>query len=173
MSTAQLTLSFSSPESLVKAPKPKTTYCPLYECQLVRCKALAYEVGQMNSTDNAQRVVRELTRPVLENSTTEKFMIVSVDTKLKPIGLHEITSGTLDASLVHPREVFQPAMLANASGIFLVHNHPSGDLTPSRQDREVTDRLRKCGELLGIQVFDHIIVGHSAGEWNSASLATC
>jgi DNA repair protein RadC len=100
----------------------------------------------------------------------EKFLIVTLDTKLKAIGLHVITSGTLDASLVHPREVFAPAILASASSIILVHNHPSGDLVPSRQDNEVTDRLRKVGELLGIQVVDHIIVGHENGEFRGQSL---
>lgn len=74
----------------------------------------------------------------------------------------EILVGTLSGSLVHPREVrevFKAAILANASGIILAHNHPSGDTAPSEQDREVTERLGKAGELLGIPVLDHIIVG--------------
>lgn len=62
-------------------------------------------------------------------------------------------------------------MLANASSIILVHNHPSGDLTPSAADRDVTDRLKKCGEIMGIQVIDHIVVGHADGVWNAVSLA--
>lgn len=69
--------------------------------------------------------------------------------------------GTLDASLVHPREVFKPAIRDSASSIILVHNHPSGDPTPSREDHAVTDRLTSSGELLGIDVLDHIIVART------------
>ncbi len=88
----------------------------------------------------------------------EEFHIVTLDTKHKPLRTHRITVGTLDASLVHPREVFRPAIRDSASAILLVHNHPSGDATPSREDHAVTDRLTKSGELLGINVLDHIIV---------------
>jgi DNA repair protein RadC len=149
-------------------------FIPVYETQLVRAKRVEYRAAAINSSAVAKRVILELTRPILENSTTEKFIVVSVDTKLKPIGVHVVTSGTLDASLVHPREVFQHAILANAASIFLVHNHPSGDLTPSGPDRDVTRRLKDCGQLLGIPVNDHIIVGHNDDYgWSAASLAEC
>lgn len=146
-------------------------FCPVYETQLVRSKRVEYKAERINSTDAAKRVILELTRPILENSTTEKFLVISCDTKLKPIGVHLVTSGTLDASLVHPREVFQHAILANASSIFLVHNHPSGDPTPSTADHSVTRRLKDVGDILGISVVDHIIVGHdeTAG-WHALSM---
>ncbi len=134
--------------------------CPVYVCELVRQKNVNYTAGKLNSSQNAKRVIAELVRPILENSPQEQFLIVSCDTKLKPIGVHLVTIGTLDASLVHPREVFRHALLANASAIFLVHNHPSGDLTPSREDIAVTQRLKSAGELLGVQVLDHVIVGY-------------
>ncbi len=89
----------------------------------------------------------------------EEFHIVTVDTKLQPIGRHQITVGTLDASLVHPREVFRPAIRDAAASVLLVHNHPSGDPTPSDEDRAVTDRLKRAGEIIGIKVLDHIVVG--------------
>lgn len=92
----------------------------------------------------------------------EEFHVVTLDTKLQPIQNHRITVGTLDASLVHPREVFKPAIRDSASAILLVHNHPSGDPTPSRQDREITERLKAAGDLLGIKVIDHIIVARSS-----------
>jgi DNA repair protein RadC len=92
------------------------------------------------------------------DATQEEFHIVTLDTKLQPIQSHKITVGTLDASLVHPREVFKPAIRDSAAAVLLVHNHPSGDPTPSRQDREITDRLKRSGELLGISVIDHVIV---------------
>lgn len=92
------------------------------------------------------------------DAVQEEFHIVTLDTKHKPIETHRITVGTLDASLVHPREVFRPAIRDAASAVLLVHNHPSGDPTPSREDRLVTDRLTKAGELIGINVLDHLIV---------------
>jgi DNA repair protein RadC len=88
----------------------------------------------------------------------EEFHIVTLDTKHKPIHRHFITRGTLDASLVHPREVFRPAIRDSASAVLLVHNHPSGDPTPSREDHAVTEQLTEAGRLLGITVLDHIVV---------------
>ena len=95
---------------------------------------------------------------LVDDACQEEFHIVTLDTKLQPISNHQITVGTLDSSLVHPREVFRPAIREAASSILLVHNHPSGDPTPSSQDRAVTDRLKRAGDLIGIQVIDHIIV---------------
>ncbi len=92
------------------------------------------------------------------DAVQEEFHIVTLDTKHKPIRSHQITVGTLDASLVHPREVFRPAIRDSASAILLVHNHPSGDPTPSREDHQVTTHLTDAGKLLGITVLDHIIV---------------
>lgn len=69
-----------------------------------------------------------------------------------------VSQGTLTASLVHPREVFRPALREAAAAVVLVHNHPSGDPTPSREDREITTRLAAAGELLGIPVLDHVVV---------------
>ena len=76
------------------------------------------------------------------------------------IDSHRITVGTLDASLVHPREVFRAAIRDAAKSIILVHNHPSGDATPSREDFQVTDRLEEVGTTIGISVLDHIVLGN-------------
>ena len=86
------------------------------------------------------------------DAVQEEFHIVTLDTKHKPIRTHRITVGTLDASLVHPREVFRPAIRDAASAVLLVHNHPSGDPTPSREDHQVTEQLTEAGKLLGINV---------------------
>jgi DNA repair protein RadC len=88
----------------------------------------------------------------------EQFHIVTLDTQYGPINNHLITIGTLDASLVHPREVFKFAIRDSASAIILVHNHPSGDPTPSKEDLNVTKRLEEVGTIVGIRVLDHIIV---------------
>ncbi|MCA9126750.1 MAG: DNA repair protein RadC [Planctomycetales bacterium] len=113
---------------------------------------------RINSTQAAISYCTRIFSRLAHDARQEEFHIVTLDTKLQPISNHRITVGTLDASLVHPREVFRPAIRDTASAVLLVHNHPSGDCTPSRQDREVTTRLKKAGELLGINVIDHIIV---------------
>ena len=104
----------------------------------------------------------------------ERFLSVLVDGRHKVIGIDEVSSGTLTASLVHPREIFKTAIVANAAGIVLVHNHPSGDPTPSAEDREITKRLKQASEILGIPILDHIILGcdhfhsfaHSESDWS-------
>ncbi len=82
-----------------------------------------------------------------------------MDTKNKVIDTHQITVGTLDAPLVHPREVFRRAIKDAASSVILAHNHPSGDPTPSREDVDVTDQLTQVGKTIGIDVLDHIVLG--------------
>ena len=84
-----------------------------------------------------------------------------LDTKNGVIGTCSVTTGTLDASLVHPREFFRPAIIHNAASIMMAHNHPSGDCTPSKEDWTVYKRLKAAGEILGIDVIDSIIVGES------------
>lgn len=104
----------------------------------------------------------EAFRSIMGDEPGEVFGILCLSTRNAVIGYHEVSRGTLDASLVHPREVFKAALLANAAGIILAHNHPSGDPTPSADDRILTDRLKAAGELLGVTVLDHIVVGDGA-----------
>lgn len=94
----------------------------------------------------------------------EQFVVACLDTKHRVQCVVVITVGTLDASLVHPREVFKPAFIEGSAAIMLSHNHPSGNPDPSREDRQVTDRLTEAGKLLGIQVLDHIIYGDGTGQ---------
>lgn len=89
----------------------------------------------------------------------ERFYTILLDTKNRIIREEMISEGSLSQSIVHPREVFLPAVRESASAVLLVHNHPSGDPNPSREDREITTRLREGGELLGIRVLDHVIIG--------------
>ena len=113
---------------------------------------------QITSTAEALEYCQRRFRRLAVDAVQEEFHIVTLDTKHKPIHSHCITVGTLDASLVHPREVFHPAIRDAASAILLVHNHPSGDPSPSREDHQVTERLTEAGKLLGITVLDHIVV---------------
>ena len=95
----------------------------------------------------------------LQDQPGEVFAILCLSTKHRVIAYHEVSRGTLDATLVHPREVFKAALLANAAAIILTHNHPSGDPSPSADDVQLTRRLVDAGALLGVDVLDHIIVG--------------
>ena len=88
----------------------------------------------------------------------EQFGVVSLDTKHRLIRAKVISIGTLDATIVHPREVFREAISAGAAAIILFHNHPSGDPTPSAEDLELTVRLIQAGEVLGIAVADHLVL---------------
>ena len=88
----------------------------------------------------------------------EFIIVIGLDTKNKPIYREISTIGLLDSSQIHAREVFKKAIVMSCKSIILAHNHPSGDSTPSQEDKNVTEHLVKCGELLGIKVLDHIII---------------
>ena len=98
-------------------------------------------------------------RLVMRDLAHEEFHVLLLSTQNEVLRDLQVTRGTLDASLVHPREVFRPAIAEAAASVILVHNHPSGDPTPSAEDRSVTRQLRTAGELVGIEVLDHIVIG--------------
>ena len=102
----------------------------------------------------------ELVREELETSDREIFIVVSLNTKNKVLGLDVVSIGNISASLVHPREVFKSAILLNAASIIMMHNHPSGEPEPSKDDISITNRLVNAGKLLGINVLDHVIVAN-------------
>lgn len=89
----------------------------------------------------------------------EIFKVVLLNTKNEIITDVDISIGTLNSSLVHPREVFREAIRRSSNKIILLHNHPSGNCEPSKEDKSITNRLKDCGELIGIEVIDHIIIG--------------
>jgi DNA repair protein RadC len=91
----------------------------------------------------------------------EYFKVVMLNVKNRVISVENISIGSLNSSIVHPREVFKPAIKRSSAAVILVHNHPSGDTTPSREDIEITRRLVEAGKILGIEVLDHIIFGNS------------
>jgi len=97
----------------------------------------------------------------LKYETKEHFITLHVDAKNKIQCIDRVSTGSQSQAIVHPREVFKTALLSSAAAIVLIHNHPSGDPAPSREDREITRRLKEAGDLLGIRVLDHIIVGSS------------
>lgn len=101
-------------------------------------------------------------RYLLADSPVEVFLALLLDVKHRPVREVRVSVGTLDGSLIHPREVFARAVAERAGAVLLVHNHPSGDPSPSPEDREVTRRLRSAGEIVGIPVLDHVIIGDCA-----------
>ena len=120
-------------------------------------------LGESPVLDNPATVVsfmRETNRLL----NVESFQVLLLNTRKRLIRAEEISRGTLDTILVHPREVFRAAISANAAGIVLVHNHPSGDPTPSEADIKVTRDLIRAGQLLKIEVVDHVIIGRATTE---------
>jgi len=89
----------------------------------------------------------------------EEFVVLCLDNKHQLEGFHVVSVGSVSASIVHPREVFKVALLCNASALVFMHNHPAGDPTPSKEDIEITKRLRECADIFGIRVLDHVVFG--------------
>ena len=129
----------------------------------------AMELGLRIATaphDNKQSLtspsdVYQLLLPKLQFLDREHFLVVLVNTKNRVITIDTVSIGALSSSIVHPREVFKNAIKVSAAAIILAHNHPSGDPTPSREDLEVTKRIVQAGEIIGIRVLDHIVIGDS------------
>ena len=97
----------------------------------------------------------------LRHETKEHFIALHLDGKNRIVCCDMVSTGSLNQSIVHPRELFKTALLSSAAAVILLHNHPTGDPTPSTEDIEITRRLREAGDLIGIRVLDHIIIGDS------------
>ena len=113
---------------------------------------------RITNPESAIRFCRAEFVALMNHGTQEEFWCVTLNTKNEKINSHMVTRGTLRNSLVHPREVFRPAIADAANCILVVHNHPSGDPTPSDQDISVTERLEAAAEIIRIPVIDHIVV---------------
>lgn len=107
---------------------------------------------------SGQEDAAEFLKTLIGNAVKEHFVVLHLDTKNQLVSYSIATVGTVDASLIHPRETFGPALMANASSIIIGHNHPSGQLDASSQDHAVTRKLKEVGELLGIHLHDSLIV---------------
>ena len=128
----------------------------MYELKVVRERRQGY--GSLRRVRSAQDVY-EAFRERFEPLDREQFVVLLLDGKNRVLGFNVVSTGSLTAALVHPREVFKPAILANAAAVILVHNHPSGDPDPSAEDRAITARLSQAGELMGIKILDHVVIG--------------
>ncbi|MHB2027017.1 MAG: JAB domain-containing protein [Elusimicrobiota bacterium] len=134
--------------------KPVKTRVPFYQVKLERNGSIVEDGKIADCPFRAEAIFREM----VADSPKEHFMLMCLNVRNKVIGVCEISVGTLSASLVHPRELFGPAILLNAAAIIVGHNHPSGDCTPSAEDKDVTRRLQESGTLLGIPLLDHVII---------------
>ena len=134
----------------------KTWYLiPEYKVMLVRDKKIETDTKFINSSDDANKILQSY----LNGVDREHFVVIMLNRKNGIIGINTVSVGDLSTSIVHPREVFKPAIVAGAASIIVAHNHPSGDPAPSRDDINVTTRLKEAGDILGIGVLDHIIIG--------------
>ena len=138
------------------ATRPYTL--PGFRISLVREPGVKLaERPSMQSPSEAAPILREHIGDV----DREVFVIAMLTTRHRVFGLHTVSVGCLTASLVHPREVFKPAILSGCAGLVISHNHPSGDPEPSAEDLALTRRLAAAGSLLGIEILDHLVIGEA------------
>ena len=123
--------------------------------KMVKESSFLYQTRQILSPNDAYEMIREQ----LEGLDREQFIIACLNTKNEPTTITVVSVGSLNKAIVHPREIFKTAILSNAASIMAFHNHPSGETTPSQQDIQLTNRLYEAGELLGIKLLDHLIIG--------------
>ena len=146
----------SRPKRLIIAKPPLRSYrVPRYRVTLVCEEAGSRSSGPIQTST----VAAALLRPCFEGLDREQFLVCGLDAKHHIIGLNLVSIGSLTLAIVHPREVFKPLILMNAAAFICAHNHPSSDPTPSPEDRVLTQRLRDAGELLGITLLDHLVLG--------------
>lgn len=131
----------------------------VYDVIIVKKASILREAQDIRHSRDAATLVSNF----LRGSDREHFVGLYLDAAHRPIGLHTIAIGTINSVLVHPREVFKPAILLGAVAVIVAHNHPSGRLTPSARDREMTTDLVSAGKILGIPLRDHIIMTEDKG----------
>ena len=122
-------------------------------------KRIAKEKHEPNTKISSPLILSQYFMELLRHEQKECFVVTFLDAKCKMMGYQIISTGSLTASVVHPREVYKIAIQKSAYSIIVLHNHPSGDPSPSKEDIQITERLKKVGELIGIPLLDHIIIG--------------
>ncbi|URN83912.1 JAB domain-containing protein [Acetobacterium wieringae] len=123
--------------------------------KMVKEGHILYDVRKLSSPSDAAGLGRKF----LDEADREQVIVCCLDNKNQPVSVNIVSMGTVNSSLVHPREVFKTAVLSNAASIILFHNHPSGDPEPSQEDINITERIKEAGKILGIELLDHIIIG--------------
>jgi len=127
-------------------------------CKLVKEKTTRYDVNNtLTSPETAYKFIECVCE--LSSEPEENLMMLTLSTKNTVTGVFTVSKGSLNSSLVHPREVYKRALLNNANSIMIFHNHPSGDPAPSKDDIAITKRLEEAGKIIGIKLLDHLIIG--------------
>jgi len=121
-----------------------------------RLEGYGYDLPKKSITKPEEAV--KLVKNRLKDKKKEYFLAILLDSRNQPINITQISVGSLNASIVHPREVLKEAISSSAASVILAHNHPSGDVSPSDEDIQITKRLKESGEIVGINLFDHIII---------------
>ena len=140
------------------------TYVPLVKLYAVKEKELPYGKRALR---NPEKVV-EFAGQFLENADKEHVLVIAMDAKSKPVGLEVVAIGAVNKAAVELRDIFKYAILSNAFGIIVVHNHPSGNPDPSSEDCVLTEKVQEAGGLLGIPLLDHIILGEEGNYFSFA-----
>lgn len=125
--------------------------------KMVKESSVLYSERKITNDTEAVQILRDF----VGESDREHFVALFLNVKKEPTAIHTVGIGTLNGALVHPREVFKAAILSNAASVIVCHNHPSGTADPSQEDRVLTKQLVEAGQILGIEVLDHIILGDS------------
>ena len=125
---------------------------------LVKENSCNYPVDSLNNPQLVSAMLNEVFR--LNRRAEEHVYMIALNTKSRPLGIFEISHGTVNLSICNPREIFIKALLCGAAGIILVHNHPSGDIKPSKEDMEVYKRIKEAGKIIGVELIDNIIVAN-------------
>jgi len=131
---------------------------PVYKVFLARERSVSTDSRTITSPADAYAILAAF----IGDTDREQFVVLLLDCRKRPIGINTVSIGNLNSNLVHPRELMKPAILANAASIILCHNHPSGDANPSPEDVAITEQLKNAGEILGIPIIDHMIIGHDS-----------
>lgn len=152
-------LASSSPAELAAVPGIGPAVAARISSALELGRRLAREGPLERTRIRGPRDVYDRCAPSMRDLSQEEFRVLLVNTQHAVVREIVVTRGTLDASIVHPREVFRAAITESAAAMILVHNHPSGDPAPSAEDRDVTRQLAEAGRLIGIPVLDHVVVG--------------
>ncbi|SHJ92794.1 JAB domain-containing protein [Paramaledivibacter caminithermalis] len=130
----------------------------LEKMELVKESSFLYESDGERRIVSTPRQAFDLVKDMFKGADREIMIAAYLNTKNEPLAISKISIGSLNSAVIHPREIFKAAILANSASFILYHNHPSGNVNPSKEDIEITKRIKKAGEIIGIDLVDHLVV---------------
>lgn len=142
------------------------SYIQKVTIKLEKCGRLNLKEDNLLAISN-DKIAAEVVKEYLKDVDREYLGVICLNTKNKILNISTAHIGGLNRSVAQPREIFKTAILSNAASIIMFHNHPSGDVNPSKEDEDITQRIRECGNILGIELLDHIIVAYDTESYSS------